>query len=427
MTHAFALPDGLGLGVATSATQIEGGDAATIWHRWADGPDTGAIDGSTPRVACDHWNRVEDDTALMASLGIRHYRLGLEWARIEPRPGVFDADAIAHYRRELTALRAAGISPLVTLHHFNDPVWFSDAGGFLGEDAMPSFLRYVRHVVRELGDLAHEWITINEPNVFAVGGYYEGNWPPSRRSMPDAIRIQGAFARAHIHAFQHIHRLQPHARVGFAQHLAEFAPRAEGNPVDRASATTIEHLFQGMGTQAALTGVFPLPLVAPREIRPGTYADFLGINFYSRHLVRGLGYRMASGVPVNDLGWEITPEAFVRTLRRYHERFDLPIYVTENGTADAADAFRPRFIYEHLKALVESGLPVERYYHWTFTDNWEWAEGETGRFGLVALDFETQTRVVRESGRFYADIIANGGVTEDAYERWVAGVEYPQG
>lgn len=384
------------------------------------------MDGSSPAVACDHWNRVEEDTALLASLGIRHYRLGLEWARIEPRPGEFDHDAIAHYRRELTGLRAVGITPLVTLHHFNDPIWFSDSGGFLGPEAMHEFTRYVRHAATSLGDLVNEWITINEPNVFALTSYFDGSWPPGHRSVTEFLRVQTALARAHIHAYIHLHRLVPHARVGFAQHLRFFDPVNPANPLDRLSAGVTKHLFQDAGTTASLAGRFQAPLVRPREIGPGRYADFLGVNYYSGSLIRGIDYRTAEGVPVNDLGWEISPQGFERVLGEYHRRYRLPIYVTENGTADRSDSFRSRYIYDHLRAAATSGLPIERYYHWTFIDNWEWAEGQTGRFGVVELDFATQERTIRESGRFLADIVAKRGVTEASYERWVAPQTYPR-
>lgn len=425
MTHAFDL-GGIELGVATSATQIEGGDAPTIWHRWAADPDGGAVDRSSPAVACDHWNRVEADTELMASLGIRHYRLGLEWARIEPRPGEFDSLAMQHYRAELQGLLDAGITPLVTLHHFNDPIWFSDKGGFLGPDALEYFCDYVEHVALELGDLVSEWITINEPNVFALSSYYEGTWPPAHRSIPHFLRIQTQLARAHIHAYQQLHQHIPGARVGFAQHLRYFDPLDPASRLDQASARLTQHLFQDAGTTASITGHFQAPLLRPAEIRRGQYADFLGVNYYTGSLIHGLEYQTRQGVPTNDLGWEISPPGLQRVLREYHERFGLPIYITENGTADRADAFRSRFIYDHLQAAATAGVPVERYYHWTFIDNWEWAEGQTGRFGLVGLDFDTQQRTVRPSGEFYADIIAKGGVTEDAYQRWVAAQSYPE-
>lgn len=406
------------LGVATAATHIEGGDVGTIWHRWA--ASGAAVDHSTPAVGCDHWNRIADDTALMASLGIRHYRLGLEWARIEPAPNTFDEAAIARYREELEGLRAAGIAPLVTLHHFNDPIWFSDAGGFLGADATATFLRYVKRAVLEFGDLVNEWITVNEPDVFALNGYYRGSWPPGRKSLRDYLRVQAGFAHAHVKAYELIHAMHPDARVGFAQHLRVFDPLDVRNPLDHASATAVAHAFQGAGTMAACRGRFMLPFVQPSDVRPGKYHDFLGVNYYSRSMMHGTTEHVAPRVPVTDLGWEIYPEGLTRVLTEYHERFGGPIYITENGAADADDSFRCRFIYDHLAEVVRSGLPVERYYHWTFMDNWEWHEGQTTRFGLVANDFRTQERTVRESARFYADVIANRGVTEEAYQRWVA-------
>ena len=139
----------------------------------------------------------------------------------------------------------------------------------------------------------------------------------------------------------------------------------------------------------------------------------------------GLADGVARNVPVNDLGWEVYPEGLVEVARWTNEQYPGPIWITENGTADASDAFRPLYLYDHLKAIAGSGLPIERYYHWCFTDNWEWADGERPRFGLVELDYATQRRTVRDSGRFYADVIANAGVTADAYRRWVHGRRYP--
>lgn len=419
MTGRVAFSLDCELGVATSATQIEGGRADTIWHRWAA---TGAArDHSTPEVACDHWNRYETDADLLAELGIRHYRLGLEWARIEPEPGVFSAEALGHYRRELQALRERGVTPLVTLHHFNDPGWLSEAGGFLKTDAVAHFARYVRAVVDALGNLVTEWVTVNEPNVFAYYGYLLGTWPPGRRSYGDAMKVYTNLAHAHISAYRVIHEVQgARARVGFAMHLRGFSPRQPRNPLDRAAASSSEYLFQGVLLRALCRGRFLAPLKQPRGVRPGRYYDFLGLNYYTRGVVSGPNQLTASRVPVNDLGWEIHPAGLVELARRYSSLYPGPIYITENGTADAADAFRSRYVYEHLRAIAESGLPIERYYHWTLVDNWEWAEGQTARFGLVELDFESQERRVRESGRFYADVIANGGVTTAAYERWVA-------
>jgi beta-glucosidase len=414
---------GCALGVATAATQIEGGELDTNWHRWAA---AGRIpDGTSPVRAADHWNRVADDIALLSELGVRHYRMGLEWARLEPAPGRFEPKAFAHYRDELTRLRAAGIAPLVTLHHFNLPGWFVDAGGWLGAAPVPIFLRFVTEVVRQLGDLVQEWITINEPNVYATQGYLYGVWPPGQRSVPRTIAVMQVLAEAHLAAYGLLHDLQPSASVGIAHHLRVFAPAQLRNPAHRLATVTSRHLFQTAVVEATSRGRFLAPLRQPRGVRPGRYYDFHGINYYSRTTVSGSRTGVARGVDVNDLGWEVYPRGIIALAEEIHSRYPGPIYITENGTCDAGDDFRSRYLYEHLQLIAASDLPIQRYYHWCFTDNWEWAEGEAARFGLVHLDFETQRRTVRDSGHFYADIIANCGVTPAAYDRWVAGQHYP--
>ncbi|HJE51710.1 MAG TPA: family 1 glycosylhydrolase [Tessaracoccus flavescens] len=400
------------LGFATAATQIEGGDADTIWHRWADAG--GAADGSTPHRAGDHWNRVDEDVELLRSFGVTIHRMGLEWARIEPRQGSFDPAAIEHYRHELTLLREAGIRPLVTLHHFNDPVWFSELGGFRGRHATDHFDRYVRHVVTSLGDLVDEWITINEPNVFAYLGYFLGEWPPAQRGVLPYLSALRGMAKAHQSAYQLIHAIQPTAKVGVAHHLRDFQPARPANPLDRLITWGARFLFQGWIVRAT------------SRTRGGFWADFFGVNYYSTMRMR-LGVEdVPAGTPVNDLGWEIDPGGLSRVIERYSRHCPGPVYVTENGTADADDAFRCRLIAEHLEALTRTDAAIERYYHWTFIDNWEWAEGEGPRFGVVALDYDTQERTRRPSANFYADIIVNRAITVEARARWVEPQTYPR-
>lgn len=416
---------GCELGVATAATQIEGGDLDTNWHRWAA---AGRIaDGSTPARAADHWNRVGQDIELLKELGIKHYRMGLEWARIEPAAGEFDADALDHYRDEVAALRAAGITPLVTLHHFNLPGWLVDLGGWLNPGIVPAFLRYIRAVVPGLAEWVTEWIPINEPNVYATQGYLYGVWPPGERSLLRTVAVMQAQAQAHLTAYQVIHALQPQARVGSASHLRVFTPARSSNPVHQLAARATDWLFQRSMLKAMNTGRFDAPFRRPRGVVPGRYYDFQGINYYTRSTVRTISDGMAAGVAANDLGWEIYPHGLIEVCRWVYAAYPSPIYITENGTADTDDGFRSRFLYEHLAQVAGSRLPIERYYHWCFTDNWEWADGEGPRFGLVGLDYETQQRTVKESGRFFADIIAHAGVTQTAYERWVEPQSYRSG
>lgn len=420
---AFSLPR-CELGVATAATQIEGGELDTNWHRWAEAGRI--LDGSSPARATDHWIRVPEDIALLSELGIRHYRMGLEWVRLEPARGRFDPEAIAHYRDELTRLREAGIKPLVTLHHFNLPGWFVDDGGWLASDALTTFLRFVELAVREFGDLADEWITINEPNIYATKGYLYAEWPPGERSYPRMLRVMQVLVAAHLAAYVRIHQLQPDAMVSVAHHLRIFEPAKPRNPAHGIAAVTSRYLFQSAVVRAMATGRVSPPLLAAKGYPPGRYCDFHAINYYSRSTVRGFADGVATDVDVNDLGWEIYPAGLIQLAAALDARYPgIPIYITENGTCDAADGFRSRFVYDHLAQIAASRLPIVRYYHWCFTDNWEWAEGEAARFGLVHVDYETQQRTIHDSGRFYADIIANRGVTEAAYDRYVADQKYP--
>ena len=424
----FSLKPGLLLGVATAPAQIEGGDADHSWNDWAR---RGHIkDGSSPRRANDHYARVAEDTALLGALNAQVYRFGVEWARIEPDCGVFDPNAIAHYRSELTLLKAAGIAPLITLHHFSNPMWFERLGAFEKAGNIPYFLRYVEHVVHALGDLVHEFITINEPNVYALNGYFTGEWPPGRRSLMQTLRVMSVLAECHLQAYPLIHRIQRElghagARVGFANHLCAFAPKNPKKCLHRLCTPLLERLFQGSLTVAMTTGRCHWPIMRLSQRAPGVYADFHGLNYYSRHAVSGFGYGFLDECPKNDLGWEIDPDGLLQCAETLHALAPLPIYITENGTCDNADAFRSRYIYEHLARICASSLPIERYYHWCFLDNFEWAEGEQARFGLVHVDYETQRRTVKDSGRFYASIIAEGGVSEALYRTCVAGRRYP--
>jgi beta-glucosidase len=418
---SFALP-GLALGVATSATQIEGGHLDTEWHRWAGAG--GAKDGSTPARAADHWNRVAEDIELLSELGIQHYRMGIEWARVEPSPGQFDTEAITHYRDEVAALRTAGITPLVTLFHFNLPGWLLDAGGWLGPDIKTAFGRFTRKMVQELSPWVDEWIPINEPNVYATIGYLYGQWPPGEHSVRQAIAVMQAEVEVHIAAYQMIHALQPDAKVGTAAHLRAFQPASATNLAHWLASRIGDHVFQRALLKAMNSGVFELPFRRPRGVAAGRYYDFQGINYYTRSTLSSSADQVPPASPVNDLGWEIYPPGLIEVCQWVHEAYPGPIYITENGTCDNSDTFRSRYLFDHLAQIAGSELPIERYYHWCFTDNWEWAEGESARFGIVALDYETQQRTIKDSGRFFADIIAHQAITEQAYERWVAPQQY---
>jgi len=410
----FHFPEGLRLGAASAATQIDGDCRESSWYDWYE---KGRIkDGSDPDVATRHRERMEEDTALMAGLGIRDYRFGLEWARLEPQEGQFSAEEFACVRKELLLLRDSGIRPLLTIHHFSNPLWFERSGAFLRPDAVAVFLRLVDHVVENLGDLVSEYITINEPNIYAVNGYHGGGFPPGENSFAKTLKVIRRLGQCHRGAYARIHALREKmgytdTKVSFAHHMRAFAPMNPGSPRDRLCAVLSREIFQGH--------------ISRSYLRRGRYADFLAVNYYSRTASHGLCDGVFPGAPHNDLGWEIYPEGICECCRELHALApELPIYITENGTADNRDRFRRLYLYDHLKALSESGLPVTRYYHWCFVDNFEWLEGFSARFGLVALDTATLARSVKKSGRFYAQMIAEHGVSAEM-ARELEGEQYP--
>ena len=423
----FKLKDGLLLGSATAATQIEGGDENNNWARFAA---EGKIkDGSTPVTAADHYNRFREDIDLMAEMGLTIYRFGIEWSRIEPSRGEYSAEALEHYRDEIKYMLSKGIKPLLTLHHFTNPLWFEDIGAFENKSSPDIFLSFVGKVIDELGDIVSEYITINEPNVYATNSLLWGYWPPEKKSAGALIRAFSNMTSAHVLAYTYIHEKRRKmgyndTKVSFANHLRVFAPKNPKNPFHRAASSLSRYLFQEAITEAMMTGKCRFPIIRKKGIKKGKYYDFIGINYYSRSTVSGLSDGVRDDCYKNDLGWEIYHEGLIELSRQLCNKYGGEVYVTENGTCDNTDSFRARFIYDQLKLISEVDNPITRYYHWSFTDNFEWREGERERFGLVHVDYETQNRTVKESGKLYSAIIRDGGVSDESFDRYVAGSQY---
>jgi Beta-glucosidase/6-phospho-beta-glucosidase/beta-galactosidase len=414
------------LGCASAATQVEGGKIDHSWAEWAK--IKGHIaDETTPERADDHYVRWRQDALLMKDLGLEICRMGIEWARIEPEEGVYDGEAIRHYVDEVKLLISYGIKPLVTLHHFTNPMWFERKGAFTKTENIPNFVCFVEKMVKAFGNLADEYITINEPNVYATNGYFFGSWPPGEKSFFKITKVMSVMVLAHIRAYEKIHALQPNAKVSFANHVRVFAPENPKKISHRIYAKLTERFFQGALTKAMCLGEFSFPIRNLGHSKKGKYCDYIAINYYTRSTVSGLKDGVRKAAPINDLGWEIYPNGLVECARQLYDLCPMPIYITENGTCDNKDAFRSRYIYEHLKAITESDLPIERYYHWCFTDNFEWAEGESARFGIVHVNYETQERTVKKSGYFFKKLIAAHGVDEAMFEEYIANERYTEG
>ena len=423
----FNLKKDMLLGVASSATQIEGGE---LGHSWNDWYHSGRIrDGSNPARANDHYNRWKEDADLMADMGIKIYRMGVEWARLCPTENKVDQAAIERYREELSYLRGKGISVLLTIHHFTNPIWFEKKGGFTRPENIKYFLDFVSLVTRSFGDLVSRFITINEPNVYATQSYYFGLWPPGEKSFTKAVKVMSVMAACHIMAYEMIHKIRREmgyrdTMVSFAHHMRVFNPLDPKNPKHRLNTKLMKYYFQEALIHAMYFGNFKWPLKRVMPTEPGEYCDFIGLNYYTRTTVSKFEDGTRKDALKNDLGWEIYPKGIVKCANKLYSLIKRPIYITENGTCDNNDSFRCRYIYDHLKALCESGLPIERYYHWCFCDNFEWREGERARFGLVYVDYDSQERTLKKSARFYSDIIRSRAVTQEMYDKYVKEQEY---
>ncbi|MHB8129920.1 MAG: glycoside hydrolase family 1 protein [Mobilitalea sp.] len=423
----FKFKDQLSLGVASAATQIEGGECG---HNWNDWYHKGKIkDNSNPAQATNHYHLWEQDAELMSELKIRYYRLGVEWARICPKEDEVDKTAIAHYKKELNFLKEKGISVLLTIHHFTNPMWFERKGGFAKKENLRYYLDFAALVIEAYGDIVSEYITINEPNVYATNSYYFGEWPPGEKSALKAFKVMSNMAICHIKAYQLIHSMRQKmgfhdTKVSFANHVRVFDAQNPKNAWHIICAKLLERFFQGAVTEAMLTGRFKWPLNRAKEISRGEYCDFIAINYYTRTTVSGFGDGTKQDAPKNDLGWEIYPEGLIRCAEKIYQILERPIYITENGTCDNQDTFRCKYIYEHLKVITESDLPITKYYHWCFCDNFEWIEGESARFGLVHVNYETQERTVKSAGKFFTRIIEQKGITKDLYEQYVEPQNY---
>lgn len=423
----FELKPGLLLGAASAATQIEGGDSG---HNWNDWYSRGNIkDRSNPARSTDHYNRWKEDADLMASMGLQIYRFGIEWARLCPTEDTVDEAAIAHYREEITYLKEKGINLLLTIHHFTNPMWFEKKGGFTKVENIKHYLDLVSLVVKSFGDLVSEYITINEPNVYATSSYFFGEWPPGEKSFMSAVKVMSVMTVCHIEAYKLIHKMRKEmgyddTKVSFANHVRVFDPANPRNLRHRILASLLDRFFQGAITEAMCLGKFKWPIRKYLPVEPGEYIDFIALNYYTRTTVFRFGDGVKKEAPKNDLGWEIYPEGIIRCAERLYDVLKRPIYITENGTCDNKDIFRCRYIYDHLKKLCESELPVERYYHWCFCDNFEWLEGESARFGLVYVDYNTQTRTIKRSGEFFSEIIKANGVTKEVFDEYVKTQQY---
>lgn len=411
-------------GAATSAHQVEGRNVRSDWWAWEAAGKVREQSGA----ACAHYERFEEDFDLAQTLGHNAHRLSIEWSRIEPEPGRWDEQAMAHYQDVIRALRARDLEPIVTLFHFTSPQWFSERGGWRHPRAVERFGRYVERVLDAVGPSVRYWVTFNEPAIYVYQGYVAGVWPPGQRSWLAALRILERLLHAHTTAYHLIHTrldaLGAPPLVGFAKHMVVFTPCNPRSRTDRLATWARHAYFNGMVAESFGRGhLLPRLQHLLRRSVHRRYLDFIGLNYYTRDFVHFQGWtggRLFGEVcslahhgdagPRNSLGWEIYPEGIYENLRQL-SRSGLPILITENGICTDDDAQRQRFIRDHLLQVARAmaaGVPVLGYLYWSLLDNFEWHEGFAPRFGLAAVDYQTQARRVRPSAEYFAGICRTG-------------------
>lgn len=383
-TNPKKFPRGFLWGSATSAYQVEGGNENSDWESL----DKLGINSDLPKAgrACDHYRRFEEDFDLAKSLSQNAHRLSIEWARIEPEKGKFDEKEVEHYREVLQALRRRKIKPLVTLHHFTNPLWIADQGGWENPGTIGHFESYVRYVVTQLADFCDFWITVNEPWVYLSEGYLYRRWPPEKRNPSAAYKVGKNMLQAHQAAYRLIHEIQGGTRR---------------HPPMVGIAYSMGHL------RSPWEAKLNLAFLSERSfLKWAAVQDFIGINYYRSVTPAVFGAFGLEELPRTDVGWEIYPEGLYRVLVELKDR-NLPIYITENGIADAKDGMRANFIVDHLVSVwraLQEGVNVRGYFYWSLLDNFEWARGFGPRFGLVEVDYETMARAIRPSAQVYSRI-----------------------
>ncbi len=411
-------------GTATSAHQVEGENRNNDWWQWEQ-KEGAILQAHRSGRACDWWQNAEADLDRAAEMGTNAHRLSLEWSRIEPEPSVFDEEALERYRQLIQGMVERGIEPMVTLHHFSNPLWLVEKGDFDTRLVVDYFQRYTAKVVSALGDLVPRWVTINEPVVYAFMRHVEGAFPkPKERGWGAAARALRNMLRCHAAAYHTIKEAQPEALVGVAKNMIPFDPRPGGNRLDGWWASQLSWLYNDWWMEAMVDGRMRRPLGSGEVKGLAGSFDFTGINYYTRFYTRFLRTYQRDWGPeavVSDGNYgEVYPGGLFRVIK-HARRYQRPIYITENGVPDAADRLRPAFLLSHLREVwraVSFNWPVMGYYHWSLVDNFEWDRGWTQRFGLFEVDPETQERRPRNSARLYTEICQSGSISSDMTERY---------
>ena len=436
-------------GAATASYQIEGakeedGKGLSVWDV-ATGKDGLVKYNETGAKAADHYHRMKEDVALMKEIGLKAYRFSVSWPRILPEgSGAVNEKGIGFYSDLVDELISNGIEPVLTLFHWDYPYALETRGGWLNKDSSEWFLEYTKVVVDALSDRVKYWITLNEPQCSLGLGYYYGKHAPFRKyTVPEIFKMGANMLLAHGKAARYLHEnAKQKVFVSMAPFLIPFLPMDDSNQsIEKAYRDTFhtEEMWFIMSTaywsDPVCLGHYPFDMEEKyRDILPEFTneewklvkepLDFFGVNIYQSNGKKtgpdGYPVNRFQGSPHTDLGWTVSPEALYWGTKFLYKRYNLPIMITENGMSEhdwicldghVHDAYRIDFMQRYLTELKRASdeIPILGYMHWSFIDNFEWAEGYDPRFGLVYVDYRTQERTIKDSGYWYKSIIETGG------------------
>ena len=419
----YHFPHGFLWGTATAAHQVEGGNTNNNWSRWEETPGKIKLDHRSG-LACDWWGgRWKEDFKRAKDTGQNAHRLSVEWSRIQPTPDKWDDEALDKYLEMVRWLVKHQMTPMITLHHFTDPLWLVDQGGWESDETPVLFARFTKKVVSALKEYVNLWVTINEPNVYVLSGWLGGEFPPGKSDMGLAARVVVNLIKGHSAAYKVIHEIQPEAQVGVAMNYRSLKPAHAWFLPDRLPASVLNQIFNNAFHDTLVNGRLNLALKKVSIPEAVNTQDFIGLNYYSRDLVafdltrpgEMFGRRYyPKGADLSSTGFIANiPEGMWDGLKWSH-RYKLPIIVTENGVEDDTDTLRPRYTIEHLHQVWRAAnfnWRLKGYFHWSLVDNFEWERGWTQRFGLWGLDIENQKRIRRTSVDVYEAICKENGIS----------------
>lgn len=409
-------PDNFMWGTAISAYQSEGNNFNNDWYYYEQEelkkPEKYRKILEPCGISCDHWNRYEGDFELAKEIGIQIHRLSIEWSRVFPQKDKVDNDALEHYKNMLLALKKKNIKVMLCLHHFTIPKWLVKMGGYMnGNAVIDNYSKYITTVVDFLGADVDYWLTMNEPNVIPTAAYMIGLFPPFKKNPMVSIKIFRTFIRMHAEAYGIIKGRFPNTQVSCSYLQTGLTPYNPYNPIDR---LMVYHgkLFNQRFFDGIKTGrlYYPLGLGDKIDNLKGSL-DFIGLNYFYRVFAKGFAFTDIDG---NDFHGAYMgeglfyPEGLYQKIKQLYRILKLPIIVTENGTPTNDETFRIKYLEAHIKEVyhaIQEGIPVIGYMVWSLLDNFEWQQGYKERFGLIHVDYKTQKRTIKKSGKWFSRVI----------------------